>query len=77
MLDAAVPAGRLSESTQRLFQAARSAYVFGGMGSWNDGAAEPWEEYERLSEELYRLLNRIFVATANSTVPESSASATN
>lgn len=50
----------LPERNTRLFCAAMSAWVFGGMGSWND--SPPYEahqkglgkEYERLSAELHR-----------------------
>jgi len=47
--------------------ASRSAWVFGGMGSWNDmgfeGAAR--EEYESVSEDLYQTVNDTIVAAVN------------
>lgn len=48
--------------------AAQAAWVFGGMGSWNDLGFEGDEQtkYEQLSEELYLLLNQAIVAAANS-----------
>jgi hypothetical protein len=52
----------------RLLAACQDAWVFGGMGSWNDlgfGANEQ-PRYEVLSEKLYRLLNRAIVIAANS-----------
>ena len=41
----------------QLLGAAQSAWVFGGMGSWNDLGFEGEDQalYDRLSEELYRL----------------------
>lgn len=52
----------------RLLAACQDAWVFGGMGSWNDqgfdAAAQP--KYEALSEKLYQLLNRATVVAANS-----------
>ncbi len=41
--------------------------VFGGMGSWNDIGFEGDDQvlYDRLSEDLYRLLNVAIVAAAN------------
>ena len=52
----------------QLLAACQDAWVFGGMGSWNDlgfdAATQP--RYEKLSEQLYQLLNRAIVAAANS-----------
>ncbi len=52
----------------RLFAACQDAWVFGGMGSWNDQGfdAETQPRYEALSEKLYQLLNRAIVMAANS-----------
>jgi hypothetical protein len=52
----------------RLLAACQDAWVFGGMGSWNDQAfdAETQPRYEALSEKLYQLLNRAIVVAANS-----------
>jgi hypothetical protein len=55
----------------QLLGAAQAAWVFGGMGSWNDAAfdAEDQGLYERLSEELYQLLNAAIVTAANTSAP--------
>jgi hypothetical protein len=55
----------------RLLGAAQAAWVFGGMGSWNDLGFEGDDQalYERLSEGLYRLLNGAIVAGANAGAP--------
>lgn len=60
---------QLSLAAAQLLSAAQSAWVFGGMGSWNDLGfnGEDQSVYERLSEELYQLLNASIVASANST----------
>jgi hypothetical protein len=36
------------------------------MGSWNDQGFAGQDRYEHLSENLYKLLNRVIVAAANS-----------
>ncbi|WP_157578413.1 hypothetical protein [Rudaea cellulosilytica] len=60
---------RMPLTAAQLLSAAQSAWVFGGMGSWNDLGFEGNEQrkYDNLSEELYRLLNDSIVAAANST----------
>lgn len=52
----------------QLLAAAQTAWVFGGMGSWNDLGFDGEDQalYDRLSEDLYRLLNFAIVAAANS-----------
>jgi len=52
----------------KLLAACQDAWVFGGMGSWNDQGfdADTQPRYEALSEELYQLLNRAIVVAANS-----------
>jgi hypothetical protein len=62
------PPGFLSLSARRLLAAAQQAWVFGGMGSWNDlGFQGPTQAlYDRLSEQLYQLLNRAVVSAVNS-----------
>jgi len=52
----------------KLLAACQDAWVFGGMGSWNDQAfdAATQPRYEALSEKLYQLLNRAVVVAANS-----------
>ena len=61
------PASALPLPAAQLLAAAQSAWVFGGMGSWNDMGfeGEDQETYERLSEELYKLLNATLVVAAN------------
>lgn len=63
------PEGFLPAEAYRMLHACRAAWVFGGMGSWNDGAywgsIEP--EGDRLSEELFHLLQQGLVAVADST----------
>lgn len=61
--------GQLGEDAQSLLKAAMSAWVFGGMGSWNDmgfpGATQ--KEYESVSESLFRVLNEAIEVAASST----------
>jgi hypothetical protein len=60
--------GQLSPAAQQLLAASQLGWVFGGMGSWNDTPHdEADKEYERLSEELFTLLNQSYVAVANTT----------
>jgi hypothetical protein len=61
----------------QLLGAAQSAWVFGGMGSWNDMGfdGDDGKLYDCLSEELYRLLNAAIVAAANSSAPMKAQSA--
>jgi hypothetical protein len=59
--------GQLSSTAERLLAASQLGWVFGGMGSWNDVAPQADEEYDRLSEKLFRLLNRTYVEVANTT----------
>lgn len=57
---------------QRLATRASSAWVFGGMGSWNDmGFAEPDAQarYDAVSGELYRCVLEAIEAAANATPP--------
>ena len=51
----------------RLLDACQSAWVFGGMGSWNDMAfdGEVQVEYDRTSEQLFLALNEVILAAAN------------
>jgi hypothetical protein len=54
----------------QLIYSAIAAYVFGGMGSWNDLAfetKEEYEEYQKLSVSLYSSINRAFISGINST----------
>lgn len=55
----------------QLLAASQAAWVFGGMGSWNDLGFDGDDQstYDRLSEDLYRLVNTAIVVAANSTAP--------
>ncbi len=69
------PPGVLSQDARRLLDACQSAWVFGGMGSWNDlGFKDPDHAiYERVSEKLYRCIVAGILAGANdSSVPRAS-----
>lgn len=61
------PPGQLPLPAARLLSASLSAWVFGGMGSWNDLGFEgaDGEEYDRISERLYLLVNAGVVEAAN------------
>jgi hypothetical protein len=62
------PVDFLPLTAEQLLGSAEAAWVFGGMGSWNDQGFEgqTQERYEHVSENLYRLLNSVIVAAANS-----------
>jgi hypothetical protein len=62
------PPDFLPLSANQLLGSAEAAWVFGGMGSWNDQEFEgrAQSRYEELSEKLYQLLNRVIVAATNS-----------
>lgn len=57
----------LSEQAITILNACQRAWVFGGMGSWNDMMfeGEIKKEYDRISEQLYKSLNEAFAAGAN------------
>jgi hypothetical protein len=59
--------GSLSRSSEAILAAAQSAWVFGGMGSWNDMIfdGEDEREYEEASEELFSALTNAICAAAN------------
>lgn len=62
----------LAPEALALLAAVSSAWVFGGMGSWNDiGAPEALQgDYERVSEGLFVALCRSISAAANSSFPD-------
>jgi hypothetical protein len=62
------PVDFLPLSAEQLLGSAEAAWVFGGMGSWNDQGFEgpTQKRYEHVSENLYKLLNRVIVAATNS-----------
>jgi len=58
-----------SLEAKQLIAAAGQAWVFGGMGSWNDLSFDDMtenKEYERLSEELYAAINLCVEESVNS-----------
>lgn len=63
-----VPEGWYSLEAERLLAAASNAWVFGGMGSWNDLLFEGEEKkvYDDLSARLYSVINESVVAAVNS-----------
>lgn len=62
-----VPSDFVSSQARTLLDACQKAWVFGGMGSWNDmGFDDPEQaEYERVSEQLFHNLNEAIAAGAN------------
>lgn len=60
---------RLSEDAKRLLRAVKGAWVFAGMGSWNDIGVDATHavRYEQTSEALFLSLQRAVLAIANST----------
>jgi hypothetical protein len=67
------PPGFLSPSANQLLGSVEVAWVFGGMGSWNDQSfeGESKTRYEELSESLFSLLNKAIVEAVNSSAVES------
>lgn len=61
------PEGTLGAEALAVLDACQHASVFGGMGSWNDQsfAGAEGEAYERVSERLFRALNRAIAAAAS------------
>jgi hypothetical protein len=60
-------AGGAAPEAHALAAAAARAWVFGGMGSWNDLSfqGEAQQRYEQVSEELYRAVLGALVAATN------------
>jgi hypothetical protein len=61
------PDGCLPSRAVALLDACQSAWVFGGMGSWNDLGfpGEAKVEYDRTSERLFLILTEVVQAAAN------------
>jgi hypothetical protein len=61
------PAGMLEPVHQLLLEAAQDAWVFGGMGSWNDLTfeGEAARQYEAVSEALYIAVTAAICCAAN------------
>lgn len=65
-----LPDAGFSLEAKQLIAASSLAWVFGGMGSWNDLGFDGGEqrEYERLSKELYSIINLSVERSVNSSV---------
>lgn len=63
------PGDLLSIPAQRLLAAGQAAWVFGGAGSWNDMSfsGEAGAKYDRISEDLYNIINTATATAVNST----------
>lgn len=61
------PSDHLSIQAQAILDACQKAWVFGGMGSWNDMGfdGDDQKEYERVSEQLFTVLNQAISEAAN------------
>ena len=70
------PRGFLSDDAAMLLDACQSAWVFGGMGSWNDLGfqGEDQKTYERVSDRLFDALNAAIVQAATSSAKAGRAS---
>lgn len=64
-----IPPENYSLTARQVLSAAGAAWVFGGMGSWNDLSFESKEDnklYDKLSEQLYSNVVEAFIASVNS-----------
>lgn len=61
------PTSYLLSPAKTILDACQKAWVFGGMGSWNDMGfdGDDQKEYERVSEELFRAVNQAISEAAN------------
>jgi hypothetical protein len=68
--DDLAPPGILPIAASTMLAACQKAWVFGGMGSWNDLGfeGEDQAEYERVSEGLFQAVNAAIVAAANTSL---------
>jgi hypothetical protein len=66
--DDLAPTGLLDLPAKQMLAACQAAWVFGGMGSWNDLGFDGAEQtrYQALSDSLFTLLNEGICASANS-----------
>ena len=64
------PTGTLPDQALAVLAACQKAWVFGGMGSWNDHGPldDDQHEYDRHSEELFSALNAAIVAATNTSL---------
>ncbi|MBX3375810.1 MAG: hypothetical protein KF678_02255 [Phycisphaeraceae bacterium] len=65
------PPGALPDEATRLLAACQHAWVFGGMGSWNDLGiqGEGKSEYEAASDALFSQINRSICIATNASAP--------
>lgn len=65
------PPGTLSTLSQSLLNCAQCAWVFGGMGWWNDQGfqGELESEFEKVSIQLFDLLNEAIATAATASCP--------
>ena len=65
-----IPTDKMDFKAIQLLAGSGKAWCFGGMGSWNDNSfgfdKEKDKLYERLSAELYDIVNESYLAVANS-----------
>jgi hypothetical protein len=64
-----VPTDKMGNEIIQLLAGARSAWCFGGMGSWNDigfNDKDTQATYDKLTAELYDIVNESYLAVANS-----------
>lgn len=64
-----IPINNYSLTAKQILFSAGSAWVFGGMGSWNDLGFDGKEEndlYENLSKRLYSTINQAIISATNS-----------
>jgi len=61
------PPGLLPPGAAAVLDASQSAWVFGGMGSWNDMGFDgaDGKEYDRVSEQLFQVLTEAICEAAN------------
>lgn len=68
--------GQLPLPASRLLAASQAAWVFGGMGSWNDLGfdGDDQTQYEIISDNLFRLINSSLIAATNLSYPKAGSS---
>jgi hypothetical protein len=67
-----MPNSRYSKESRQILAASSQAYVFGGMGSWNDlGFDKPelQKEYEEVTKTLYQAIKMSILMASNSINP--------
>lgn len=68
--------GQLPLPASRLLAASQAAWVFGGMGSWNDLGfdGDDQRKYEAISDNLFRLIYSSLIVTTNLSYPQAAKS---